>query len=177
MRRALDFLYDLAGWLAGACVAAIFVAMIAQTVMREVGLRTGGMDDIVSWLCAAAAFLAMAHTFKHGDFVRVSLLLERWSPRARQRAEIGVLTVGCVFAAYLALAGCRFAYDSWAFNDMATGLIAIPLWIPQSSFVLGTALFFVAVADELVRALAGARPTYVVAVEERHARGDFSEDV
>jgi hypothetical protein len=31
--------------------------------------------------------------------------------------------------------------------------------------------------DELVLVLRGERPTYVTAAEERHARGDFSEDL
>ena len=60
---------------------------------------------------------------------------------------------------------------------MANGLIVIPLWVPQMSFVVGALLFFVAVIDELLRVLTGSRPTYVTAAEERHARGDFSEDL
>ena len=60
---------------------------------------------------------------------------------------------------------------------MAGGLLVIPIWIPQLSFVVGALLFFVAVVDELVQVLRGAKPTYVRLVEERHARGDFSEDL
>jgi hypothetical protein len=60
---------------------------------------------------------------------------------------------------------------------MANGLIVVPLWIPQMSFVAGALLFFLAVVDELLLVLTGRRPTYVTAAEERHARGDFSEDL
>ena len=89
MRRFLDGLYDAAGFLAAFFIFAVFAVMIGATVMRELGFKTGGNDDIVSWMSAAAAFLAMAHTFKRGDFVRVVLLLERLGPRARHdvRAE------------------------------------------------------------------------------------------
>ena len=45
------------------------------------------------------------------------------------------------------------------------------------SFLIGAWLFFIAVVDELVIVARGKRPTYVVAVEERHAQGDFSSDV
>ena len=54
MRRTLDFIYDAAGYLAAFFVFAIFAVMIGSTVMREMGLRTGGTDDIVAWVCAAA---------------------------------------------------------------------------------------------------------------------------
>ncbi len=177
MRRALNFLYGAAGYLAAFFIFAIFVVMIGQTLMRELGMRTGGTDDIVAWFCAAAAFLAMADTFKRGDFVRVGLLLESLGPKARQAFEIGSLGVATVFCGYLAFWAGRFTFESWQFNDMANGLIVIPMWIPQLSFVVGALILCIAVLDEFVIVLSGRRPTYVIATEERHARGDFTEDV
>jgi len=153
------------------------VVMIGGTVLRELGQRTGGSDDIVAWLCAATAFLAMAHTFRRGDFVRVLLGLERLGKVARQRVEALCLAVMAAFVAFLSIAAIRFVYESYAFNDIANGLIAIPLWIPQSSFVVGAVLLLVAVVDELITALRGGTPGYIVAAEERHARGDFTEDL
>jgi TRAP-type C4-dicarboxylate transport system permease small subunit len=67
--------------------------------------------------------------------------------------------------------------DTWRFGEMANGLIAIPLWIPQLSLPIGACLLAVAVVDELVLVLRGSKPSYQAAIEERHARGDFSEDV
>jgi len=177
MRRFLDLLYDAAGYLAAFFVFAIFATMIAGTAMRELGLRTGGQDDLVAWFCAASAFLAMAHTFRYGDFVRVLLVLEFLGPRPRRAFEILSLFIAAFFLGYLSWWVARFVYESWQFHDMANGLIAIPLWIPQSSFVIGAVLLFVAVVDELVRVIRGELPTYVAAATERHARGDFSEDI
>jgi TRAP-type C4-dicarboxylate transport system permease small subunit len=68
-------------------------------------------------------------------------------------------------------------HESWAFNDVASGQLALPIWIPQTSFAVGSVLLFVAVLDELVRVLRGRLPTYVEAVAQRHAAGDFSSDV
>jgi TRAP-type C4-dicarboxylate transport system permease small subunit len=145
--------------------------------MRELALRTGGQDEIVAWFCAAAAFLAMAHTFRYGDFVRVTLLLERLGPRLRRAAEITSLAIATAFVGYLAFWAVRFALESWQFNDIANGMIPIPLWIPQSSFGVGAILLFVAVVDELIVVLRGGRPAYVIAAEERRARGDYSEEI
>jgi len=109
--------------------------------------------------------------------VRVVLLIERLDARRRRAFEIVALGIATMFVAYLVWAAAQFVYESWDFHDMANGLIAIPLWIPQTSFVLGALLLFVAVVDELVTVIRGGRPAYEVAIEERHARGDFSEDV
>ncbi len=177
MRKTLDFLFLLAGRLAALCVLAIAVLMVGQSILREFGVQTGATNDVVAWLCAASAFLAMSHAFKHGDFVRVTLLLERLSPAMRQRVEAACLGVGTVAIGYLAFWATRFTWESWEFNDMANGLLAIPLWIPQTTFVLGSWLFLLAMVDELVIVLRGQRPSFVVAVEERHAHGDFSSDV
>jgi hypothetical protein len=43
--------------------------------------------------------------------------------------------------------------------------------------VVGALLFLLAVTDELVTVLRGATPSYVARVQERHARGDFSEEL
>lgn len=176
-RRLLDALYDGAAYLAGGFVFAIFAIMVGASVMRELGMRTGGTDDLVAWFCAAAGFLAMAHTFRRGDFVRVALLVERLGERRARQVEIVALSIGTMFTAFLAWAAALFVHESWDFGDMANGLIAIPMWIPQSSFVLGTLLLLAALVEELLAVVRGRRPSYVVAMEERHARGDFTEDV
>lgn len=177
MRRLLDALYKASAALAALCVLAIFVLMIYASVGREVGWRVGIINDLVAWLCAAAAFLAMAPSFRNGDFVRVTLLLEQLSPRVRHWAEVVSLACASVCIGYLAWWAARFTYESWQFNDMAGGLLVVPMWVPQLSFVVGAALFFVAVLDELWLVLRGNKPSYVRLVEERHARGDFSEDM
>jgi TRAP-type C4-dicarboxylate transport system permease small subunit len=177
VRRFLDRLYLAAAYVAATCVLLIMVLMIGQSILREMHVRTGAVNDVVSWLCAAAAFFAMAHAFKHGDFVRVTLLLEQLSVPAQKRFELAALSIAAVAVAYLAWWANRFTYESWVFNDIAQGMLPMPLWIPQLSFALGSILLLVAVLDELVIVLRGNRPSYVVAVEERHAKGDFSSDV
>lgn len=176
-RRLLLRLIDGAGHAAALCVLAIFVLMILQSVGRETGWPLGAITDIVSWLCAAAAFLAMAHAFKHGDFVRVTLVLEKLSPHTVRRLEVVSLAIATAGTSYLAFWAVRFVHDSWTMNDVAGGLIAVPMWIPQLSFVAGAILLALAVLDELLLVLRGEKPTYVRLVEERHARGDFSEDI
>ena len=177
MRRLLDRLYQAAGVVAALNVLAVCVLMIGQSVLRELGVRTGAVNDVVAWCCAAAAFLAMAHAFKQGDFVRVTLTLEHVSEATRRKLEIFALAVGTAATAYLAWWANRFTYESWEFNDVSTGLLPMPLWIPQASFALGSILLLVAVLDEFVIVLRGGRPTYVVAVEQRHAAGDYSGDI
>jgi TRAP-type C4-dicarboxylate transport system permease small subunit len=68
-------------------------------------------------------------------------------------------------------------YESWKFNEVAQGLIKVPIWIPQMTFLIGVVIFLVAVLDELVAVLQRRKPAYQVAEEQRAASGDFSETV
>lgn len=175
MRKALDTLYAASGLTAAVCLAGICVLMLAQAFAREAGILLRGADDISAWLCAASAFLALAHTFRKGDLIRVGLWIERLSAPARRRAEIVSLTVAAGCTGYMTWAITRFVFESWQFNEVAQGLIKIPIWIPQLSLVLGVLIFLIAVLDELVSVIRGNKPAYQLAEEARRNAGDFSE--
>jgi TRAP-type C4-dicarboxylate transport system permease small subunit len=177
MRRGLDFLYSASGALAALSLAGIFLVMLAQALGREVGVLVRGADDLSAWLSAAAAFFALGHTFRHGELVRMGLVIEKLPPRARRRAELLALSFTALFTGWMAWSVASFVYDSWQFREVAQGLIRIPIWIPQLAFVLGMLIFFIAVLDDLVAVLRGRKPAYQLAEEERRARGDFSETV
>ena len=177
MRRFLDRLYTASGALAALCLASIAVVMLAQAAGRELGYLVRGADDIVAWLCAATAFLALGHTFRRGELVRVGLLIDHLPPRARRVFALGALTIALVFVGYMLYAVLLFVYESWKFHEVAQGLIQIPIWIPQLSFAAGTLIFFIAVLDEFVVAVRGGKPAYEAAEEDRRERKDFSESL
>jgi TRAP-type C4-dicarboxylate transport system permease small subunit len=176
LRRFLDRLYAVSGALAALCLASIAVVMLAQAGLRELGILFRGADDIVAWLCAASAFLALGYTFRHGELVRVGLLIERLPARLRRRFEIGALFLALLFVAYMTYAVIRFVYESWKFNEVAQGLIQIPIWIPQTSLVVGSLILLIAVIDEFVLLLAGRTPGYLAADAARRAAGAQLEE-
>ena len=177
MRRFLDRLY-LGSAIAGAvCLASIAVVMLLQAGMREVGLLLRGADDIVSWLCAASAFLALGYTFREGELIRVSLLLEKLPARARRPAETACLVAALLVVGYATWAVTLFVYESWQFGELAQGLLKLPIWIPQLSLVFGLVVFLVAVLDELAAHLAGRKTAYQAAQDARHAAADFSNEL
>ena len=175
MRRFLDRLYAASGALAALCLASIAAVMLLQAGMREFGMLFRGADDIVGWLCAATAFLALGHTFRRGELVRVGIVIDHLPARVRRTVGLAALAIAALFTAYMVYAVMRFVYESWQFNEVAQGLIQIPIWIPQMSLVLGAAILFVAVVDEFVVLARGGAPAYELAETERRARKDFSE--
>jgi len=107
--------------------------------------------------------------------VRVGVFLDRLGARARRTAEIWALGFTALFTTYMLWAVARFVYESWQFNEVAQGLLPIPIWVPQTSLVVGIAIFLAAVLDELVTVLRRQKPSYQVMEEARAAAADFSE--
>jgi TRAP-type C4-dicarboxylate transport system permease small subunit len=177
LRRFLDRLYAASGALAAVCLALIALVMLLQAGMRELGLLFRGADDIVAWLCAASAFLALAHTFRRGELVRVGLVIERLPTGPRRVTALAALGLSVLFVGYMVYAVFRFVYESWQFDEVAQGLIAIPIWIPQLSFAIGALVLFIAVLDEFVVLVRGGKPAYQAAEEARAASKDFSESL
>ena len=160
LRRALDALYLFAGYAAGVFLVLIFAIMMVMSVGRQFSLNIPAGDDIASWCMAAMAFLGLAHTFKRGEMIRVGLLMERLHGRAKQVAEIVALAVATGFILYYTRHAVQMTYDSYRFNDMAQGVLAVPLWIPQLGFTAGLVILAIALIDEMVNVLRGNRPSY-----------------
>jgi TRAP-type C4-dicarboxylate transport system permease small subunit len=157
VRKGLDALYDGAAWLAGLFMVALLLAVLASILGRQFHFNIPGTDAYAGYMMAGAGFLALAHTLKRDEHIRVTLLLQALSPRARHRLEIWALLAASVLAGLVAFYSMRLAWQSHAFNDISTGNDATPLWLPQLSMALGTTILAIAFVDELVLELRGRR--------------------
>lgn len=161
LRTGLDRLYLWAGYAAGFFLVLIFLLMMALSVGREIGINVPSGDDFAAWSMAACAFLGLAHTFRNGDMIRVGLVVDRLSGRTRHAFEVFSLVIGLGFSAYFTWHALVLTVDSWRFNDMSQGVVAIPLWLPQLGYSLGLAILSVAFVDEFVHVvLRGGSPRY-----------------
>jgi TRAP-type C4-dicarboxylate transport system permease small subunit len=157
IRRLLDGLYGAAAWLAAFFMIATLAMVMAAIAGRLLDFHLPGTDAYAGYCMAASGFLALAHTFKRGQHIRVTLIVERLTGRARHGLELWALGVAVLLAALFAWFSIRLAYQSWDFNDVSTANDATPLWIPQLSMALGTVVLFVALADEFVAEWTGRR--------------------
>ena len=157
MRKILDRLYDAAGYLAAFFMVGILFMVLASVVGRLAGFNLRGSDAYAGYAMAAASFLALAHTLRRGEHIRVMILLERF-PRWRRPLELWCHAAGVVLAAALAWFSVRLVWQSHAFNDVSQGNDATPLWIPQLAMAAGAIVLLVAMADELVMLLRRREP-------------------
>jgi TRAP-type C4-dicarboxylate transport system permease small subunit len=159
VRRALDALYDGAAWLAALAMVGLLLMVLLSIVSRQAGFHVPGTDAYAGYLMAAAGFLALAHTLKKGEHIRVTLLLGKLQGRARHAMELWALAAASFLAGLFAFYSARLVWQSHLFHDISTSNDATPLWIPQLAIAAGTLILAIAFVDELVMALRGQRST------------------
>lgn len=164
MRRALDTLYDAAAWLAAAFLVGTLLSVLAGIADRYLNLNWRGTDAYAGYCMAAAGFLALAHTLKRGEHIRVTLLLQAAGPRLKRALEVFSLAVAMSLALLFAWYSVHLSMGSYAYHDVSTANDATPLWIPQVAMAVGTIVLAIAFIDEFVLEITGRR--VVVASDE-----------
>ena len=161
MRGFLDRLYLGAAGLAALCMVGLLGMVLLSIASRQLAFHVPGTDAYAGYLMAASGFLALAHTLKRGEHIRVTLLLNALRGRWRTALERWALAAACLLALLFAYYSCRLAWQSRAFNDISTASDATPLWIPQLAMALGSVIMLIAFIDELVLEWRGKRATPV----------------
>jgi TRAP-type C4-dicarboxylate transport system permease small subunit len=157
MRKALDALYNGAAALAALCLVGLLAMVVLSIVSRQLNFHVPGTDAYAGYLMAAAGFLALAHTLKRGEHIRVTLILAALSGRWKKGLELWALGFATALSAMFAWYCCRLAWQSHNFHDISTSSDATPLWIPQLGMAAGTVILAIAFLDELVLEILGQR--------------------
>lgn len=171
LRAYLDKLYDACGYIAAAFMAGIAVAIIAQMAARMRGI-TLDSTEAAGFCLAAATFFGLAHTFRRGAHVRITLAAAHMPPRMKHWVEAFNCLLGVVVVGFLGWHITELAIQSYAFNDVSPGLLAMPFWIPQLGVAVGIIVLAVALIDELLWVLSGRAPRY-----DAHSEIDLDKPV
>lgn len=157
MRRFLDVIYDGAAALAALFMVLLLIMVLLSILGRELGFYVRGTDAYAGYFMAAAGFLALAHTLKKGDHIRVTLVINAVKGRFKKGMEIWALAAAVALSGLFAYYSVKLSVNSFQFNDISTGNDATPLWIPQIAMGLGAVVLLIAFIDELVLEILGKR--------------------
>ena len=153
LRSGLDFLYFAAGVLASLSLIAILLLIVVQMLARWTGEVFPGAPDYAGYAMASASFLAFANALNRGSHIRVSIVLNALPAGARRWLEIWCFGIGTAVMWYFVYYAYRFVYWSWKFNDISQGQDRTPMWIPQSTMLIGAAILAIALTDHLIHVL------------------------
>lgn len=172
MRRILDSLYRGSGWTAALFILAICVLVMAQVVLNlidklasnffgeAIGLTIPSYADFTGFFLAAASFLALAYTLREGGHIRVSLIVQNLPARYRHWVEVWCVAVSGAVTVYFTFYTSFLIHESFVYNDMSSGMVAVPIWIPQMAMLIGLVVLAIALIDELAGLLKGHKASY-----------------
>ncbi len=140
--RAIDWLSDALGILAGGAIAVMTAVVVYDVVARYFfNAPTSWAVDLTEILMLPAVYLALAYTTKVGGHVNVDMLVMKMSPKAQERLAIVAQVASLVFAS-------AALWSSWnaAVNYFQRWPVTMAASIPQAPAVmlilLGVAAFF-----------------------------------
>ena len=162
----LQKLYDLSGKMAGLLILAICLLISAQILLNGMGRLSPGLlpstipsyADFSGFMLAGATFLALAHTLRAGGHIRVNLVTARLPQRAQVVAEGAVLVLTSALVAFATWFMGALVAESVHYGDVSTGIIPVPLWIPQSVATFGVGLLLLALLQTLADLVRSGKP-------------------
>jgi len=172
MRRWLDRVYQASCWLGAGSIALICLLVVCQVLLNlvdrlstlltgsAIGLTIPSYADFTGFLLAAASFLSLAYTLREGAHIRVVLVVGRLPKKMHRVMEIWCITFGLAISLYFTWYTAKLTHESFRYNDLSSGMIAVPIWIPQTAMLLGLVVLSVALLDELVAVCRGNTPSY-----------------
>jgi TRAP-type C4-dicarboxylate transport system permease small subunit len=160
MRAFLNRIYDSAAALAALFMCVMLVMVLLSIVGREFHFHLRGTDAYAGYCMAASGFLALAHTLKRGEHIRVTVLISRFNGAWLKGIELWALGMATFLACLMAYYSIRLSWQSYTFHDISTSNDATPLWIPQIAMAVGTLVLAIAFIDELVLEWLGKRVAF-----------------
>lgn len=166
MRRVLDMLYQGAGYLSAFFMVCIAVSIVIQMLARTMKY-TFDATEVAGFCLAASTFFGLAYTLRSGGHVRITLAIDRLPASLKRRVEVLNCLIAGISVTFLAWHVIVLAFQSWQYNDISPGLLAVPFWIPQAGTAVGVSVFAIALIDELAWIIRGGEPRYAAHGELR----------
>lgn len=158
--KVLDRLFTWSGYLAGAFLVLIGVLVVAQIIARMLNQQIPSADEFAGYSLAASSFLGLAYSFRSGSHIRVTLVTDKLSHKGQRIMLILALIFAIGMIGIWGYNAIYLVYESWLYNEMSTGIIKYPIWIPQLSMGIGVILFCLAILEDLVRVFMGKEPNF-----------------
>lgn len=158
--QVLDRVTAAASWIFIALGAAITIVMalsITYSVVLRYVLNTPQVwtDELLGYLLVALVMFGLGETVRRGDHINVDLVTARLGPRGQVAARVWGLVAMIAVAAVLLVRSWDMVAFSRMVDLLSEGYLAMPIWIPQSSLLIGFSLLILASVNQLLRILAG----------------------
>ena len=159
LQRIIDGISLVAAYLAAVCLGGLTVLTLGQVVLGVLSKFSHAFpsDIAVGWeysayMMGTAFMLGGALTMRAGMQIRVQIVMRSFGGRFERPLEIISSLIGAAFVSFLAVSLTLFAVESFVSGQVSGGSLT-PLWVPQATLALGTAVFALQSCMRVIAAL------------------------
>lgn len=129
----------------GAISCLIILAVLALTAVSVfyryfLARPIMGVDEATGFLVVAIVMFGAAESLRRRDHIRIDILFDRLGPKAHWWLELWSYGAVLAFAVLLLITAWHTVLFSRMFGAYSTGYLSIPMWVPQSTMVVGAIL-------------------------------------
>ena len=136
--RGVDVLVILSGW----WLIAFSLASCFEMVSRKLfSYSLQGIDEVGGYTLAVTSAIGFSYTLITRGHTRVDFLVSKLPANVRATLNWLAMVTLAVLAAFALYRGSNVLAESVEFQSTATTPLQTPMWIPQSLWLLGYALF------------------------------------
>ena len=147
LQRIVDRISLISAYLASVCLGGLTLLTLGQVALGVLSKFSHAFpsDIAVGWeysayLMGSSFMFGAALTMRAGMQIRVQIVLQSFGGRFQRPLEVISSAIGAAFVTFLAYSLACFAFESYV-SDQVSGGSLTPLWIPQASLALGTAIY------------------------------------
>lgn len=140
LERAVDILVLAAGW----WLIALSVLTCVEMVTRKLfSFSLQGIDEVGGYTLAIVSAIGFSHTLISRGHTRIDFLIGKLPAQARAALNTLAMLTLAGMAVFAVWRGWVVVSESIEFQSHATTPLQTPMWLPQSMWFVGWALFTV----------------------------------
>jgi TRAP-type mannitol/chloroaromatic compound transport system permease small subunit len=141
--RAIDVLVLAVGWWLILLSLATCVEMVARKVFA---FSLQGVDEVGGYTLAVVGAIGFSYTLITRGHTRIDFLVGKLPPRVRSVLNMLAMVTLAAMAVFAVSRGWVVLSESIEFQSHSTTPLQTPMWVPQSLWLTGWALFTVVAA-------------------------------
>ena len=153
--RSIGWLSELSGYVSGVLILASMLIICYGVVLRYVlGASTVWQTELAVYFLMFAAFVGGAYGLKHGDHVKLDVVVNRLPGRVRLFTNFVAAVLGFLFIAVIGVLSFELWWDAVQTGRRSSTAWNIPLAYPYFMLPLGMtlmALQYLVIAAEILR--------------------------
>ncbi|MBU1168881.1 MAG: TRAP transporter small permease [Proteobacteria bacterium] len=136
--RWIDYSSQVGGILASICLLGVTAIIVYEVIARYLfNAPTTWVGEMSIYLCMAIGFLGLAFGLKSDSHFSISIVTNRLVPKKRILLKIFTDFVGFLYSATFVYKGIEMAKFAYDIEDVSSGMMQVPLWMPWSLVPIG----------------------------------------